>query len=360
MAHKLPPVPRLALVAKRLEAIFPEGVSHRIYCVRDVAARTVWVMLYASAIDGLSRWIRPSMVTDMTNRQASLLSDSDRIYWYQQSSSSTKKRPAKAWFAPNSREQIRDETIRLGLVPNGAVSERKGLSTTSPLPKYSLGADFAELFQEHFTSKELAAAIEQWRLKHLSKAALARALLIKKGTVRSSDTVLVTYPNGHTRSLAPGPSSVLSKATIEEFAPRYLKQPAVLWLSESASKVREQDNELTKSLGIKIDPAKELPDMILVDVGGSTGEILVVFTEIVATDGPITEQRKQALLSIAQAAGFDPRSIAFLSVFQDRSSSAFRKAIPDLALGSFTWFMAEPDSLMILRGGKPVPLSGLR
>lgn len=360
MTAKPPSVPPLALIAKRLEAIFPEGVSHRNYCVRDVAARTVWVMLYAGAIDGLNRWIRPSMVTDMTDRQAKLMSDADRLSWYQQSLSSKKKRPARAWFAPNSREQIRDETIRSGFVPNGAVSERKGLSATSSLPKYSLGADFAELFQESIATKDLAEAIAQWRSKHLSKAALARSILIKKGAVQSSDTVLVSYPNGHTRSLAPGPSAILSKATIEEFAPRYLRQPAVLWLSESASKVREQDNELAKSLGIKIDPTKHLPDMILVDVGGSTGEILVVFTEIVATDGPITEQRKEALLAIAEAAGFESESIAFLSVFHDRNNSAFKKSISNLALGSFTWFMAEPDSLLILRDGKPVPLSGLR
>ncbi len=360
MALKLPPVPSLTLITKRLEAIFPEGVSHRNYCVRDVAARTVWVMFYAGAVDGFNRWIRPSMVTDMTDRQAKLQTESDRLRWYDQALSSTKKRPAKAWFAPNSREQIRDETIRLGFIPNGAVSERKGLVTTSSLPKYSLGSDFAELFQEPITPKDLEASIVHWRSKHLSKAALARSVLIKKGAVRSSDTVLVTYPNGNTRSLAPGPSSILSKAVIEEFAPRYLRQPAVLWLSESASKVREQDNELAKSLGIKIDPAKVLPDVILVDVGDSTGEILVVFTEIVATDGPITEQRKEALLDIAHTAGFESGSIAFLTVFHDRSNSAFKKSISDLALGSFTWFMAEPDSLLILRDGKPVPLSGLR
>lgn len=300
------------------------------------------------------------MVTDMTDRQAQLTSESDRITWHERSSTSSKKRPPKAWFAPNSREQIRDETIRLGFVPNNAVVERENVPTTSPLPKYALGADFAKLFEEKLDKKELAAAIQDWRSRYLSKAALARASLIKKGAARSSGTVLVTYPNGHTRSLSPGPSSVLSKATIEEFAPRYLSQPAVLWLSESASKVREQDNDLAESLGIKIDPAKELPDMILVDAGGSAGEVLVVFVEIVATDGPITEERREALLSIATIAGFDSKSISFLSVFRDRGDPAFKKSIPDLALGSFTWFMAEPDALLILRDGKPVPLSSLR
>lgn len=360
MGSRLPAVPRLASVGKRLKEIFPEGVSHRGYCVRGVAARTVWVMLYAGAIEGLGRWLRPSMVTDMSDRQATLVTDSERERWYSKASSSDKHRPSKAWFAPNSREQIRDETLRLGLIPNGAVVQRKGLPTTSPLPKYALGLDFAALFNDELDPASFVAAAAQWRLKHLSKAGLARVALIKKGVSKDTDAVLVRFPNGHTRTLAPGPSAILSKAVIEEFASRYLEEPGVLWLSESASKVRNYDQELAKSLSLQIDPAKDLPDLILVDVGKTAGQILVVFVEVVATDGPVNEKRKETLLQIARDAGFEESSIAFLTVFSDRGCAPFKKAVSDLALGSFTWFMAEPDSLMILRDGKPVPLSSIR
>lgn len=360
MTPSLPTVPRLPTVSRRLEEIFPEGVSHRSYCVRDVAARTVWVMFYAGAIEGQDRWLRPSMVTDMTDRQAALKTDADRERWYVTASSSDKRRPAKAWFAPNSREQIRDETIRLGLIPNGAVVERKGLPTTSPLPKYALAKDFADLFDERLSGEKFARAVDRWRSTHLSKAALARIALIKKGLGTDEDEVVVQFPNGHTRSLAPGPSSVLSKAVIEEFSSRYLEMPGVLWLSESASKVREYDADLARTLDLRIDPAKDLPDVILVDLGKSGAEILVVFVEVVATDGPVNEKRKAALLDLARAAGFEERNITFLTVFSDRGNPAFKKSVPELALGSFTWFMAEPDSLMILRDGKPVPLSSLR
>lgn len=360
MPTSLPPVPALDTIATRLEQIFPEGIDHRNYCVRDVAVRTVWVMIYAGALQGSDRWIRPSMITDMSDRQARLLGDADRRKWYERYPVSGKSRPAKAWFAPNSREQIRDETIRLGLIPNGAVIERKGLATTSPLPKYALAADFAALMDKRLSANHLETAITMWRAAHLSKAALARITLIRKGAVRAANSISVTYPNGHTRTLAPGPSSVLSKAVIEEFAPRYLAVPAVLWLSESASKVREYDRELAGSLGLVINAAKDLPDIILVDAGDLAGEILVVFVEVVATDGPISEQRKAALLAIAQQAGFDEGNVTFLTAFRHRGDQAFRRAVSDIALGSFIWFMAEPESLMILREGKPVPLSSLR
>ena len=136
--------------------------------------------------------------------------------------------------------------------------------------------------------------------------------------------------------------------------------PAVLWLSESASKVREYDEDLARTLNFEIDPAKDLPDIILVDLGKSGAEILIVFVEVVATDGPVNERRKAALLEIARNARFAERNIAFLTAFSDRASAAFRRSVAELALGTFTWFMAEPESLMILRDGKPVPLSSLR
>ena len=68
--------------------------------------------------------------------------------------------------------------------------------------------------------------------------------------------------------------------------------PTIRRLSESASKVQEQDVVIANALGLKINPAKELPDIILVDLGAPGSKVLVVFVEVVATDGPINEKRK--------------------------------------------------------------------
>lgn len=360
MTAKLAAIPRLTTVANRLKRIFPEGLEHRNYCIRDVAARTVWVMFYAGAIEGSNRWIRPSMVTDMSDRQARHLDDASRNAWYARMSSTEKRRPADAWSAPNSREQIRDETLRLGLIPTGAVIERRDLPTTSPLPKYALAAKFAALFDERLRGTALDQTLDRWRRVHLSRAALARIALIRASAVNAEGKVSLRLPNGQSWLLAPGPSSVLTKAVIEDFAPPFLEEPGVLWLSESASKVREYDRRLASAIGLKIDPEKNLPDVVLVDAGKAGGGVLLVFVEVVATDGPITEKRKATLLAIAREGGFSDRNVAFLTAFRDRSHPAFRRCVAELAVGSFIWFMAEPDHLMILRGGKPIPLTRLR
>ncbi|MCG7891388.1 MAG: BsuBI/PstI family type II restriction endonuclease [Candidatus Thiodiazotropha endolucinida] len=147
-----------------------------------------------------------------------------------------------------------------------------------------------------------------------------------------SESVQIKFPDGAIRKLEPGPSSLISKAVIEEFAPRFLKKPKVLWLSESGNKIVAQDEALAKALGLQIDPSRALPDIILVDLGeDSSGlEMLVIFTEVVASDGPINRQRKEILTTLATEAGFDSKHLAFLTAFLDRSSQPFKKSISEL------------------------------
>ncbi|WP_175992793.1 BsuBI/PstI family type II restriction endonuclease [Burkholderia vietnamiensis] len=352
-------IPPISIIAERLPHIFPEGTEHRNYVVREMAARTIYVMFYVGAVEGADEWIRPSQVTDMSDEQATKTDEASRRAWVANSMSTKKTRPADAWYAPNSREPVRDETIRTGLIPCRAVVERTGIPTTSAKPKYALNAGFAALFNPDLTDEALDEAIKAWQAAHLSKAAMARLRLMKQGAAAAKDTVSVTFPNGEIRSLAAGPSSVIAKAVIEVFAPRFLKQPTVLWLSESGNKVVARDESLANALGLKIDASKALPDIIIVDLGSDDGgtDMLVVFTEVVASDGPINRERKAALTAMALEAGFDERHLAFLTAYLDRSGQPFRKSISELAWGSYAWCASEPEHLMELWAGNARKLS---
>jgi BsuBI/PstI restriction endonuclease domain len=87
--------------------------------------------------------------------------------------------------------------------------------------------------------------------------------------------------------------------------------------------------------------------VILVDLAGS--DPLLVFVEIVATDGPVTERRRDALLRQIDASGFRRSRVAFLTAYEDRASEAFRRTISSVVWGSFVWFASEPDKLLILK-----------
>ena len=253
------------------------------------------------------------------------------------------------WYAANTREPIRDETLREGLVRTGAVQERGDLPTTSPRPRYALAPEFAALFDPVLEGETLQAAVAAWREANLSASALARTAILRRGTVVASERVLVKFPNGETRHMEPGPSSVISKAVVEEFAPRFLENPGVISLSESRNKVVARDDELAQAIGLEIQPDLNLPDLILVDLGSA--EPLIVFVEVVATAGSISESRREALMLLATNAGFPEGQLAFVTAYEDRSHAAFKSSVSELAWRSFAWFMSEPEHIMVLRQG---------
>jgi hypothetical protein len=128
-----------------------------------------------------------------------------------------------------------------------------------------------------------------------------------------------------------------------------LTRPAVLWLSESGNKVVARDDQLANEIGLKIEPNKNLPDLILADLGPA--EPLLVFVEVVATDGAITSRRQEAIYAITDAAGFHRSQIAFVTAYLDRDSTGFRKTISALAWNAFVWFVSEPENIVIFRNG---------
>ena len=231
----------------------------------------------------------------------------------------------------------------------GAVLRREDLPTTSGDPRYSLRIDFAALFKPTLEGEALEQAIGAFQTKHLSKSALARVSIMRAGAAGNAAGVLVTFPNRETRQLAPGPSSIIAQAVVEVFAQRFLAAPAVLWLSESGNKVVMRDDKIANAIGLQIEADKNLPDLILADLGPD--DPLIVFVEVVATDGPITPRRQEAIFALTEAAGFRREQVAFLTAYQDRQSAGFKKTVAQLAWGSFAWFVSEPEQIIVLRNG---------
>ena len=80
----LPPLLPAPDIHDRLQAIFPEGTENRNYVTREMAAKTVFVMLYIGAIEGAECWLRPDQVTRMTDAQAGLVEHAARGAWLQE------------------------------------------------------------------------------------------------------------------------------------------------------------------------------------------------------------------------------------------------------------------------------------
>ncbi len=102
---------------------------------------------------------------------------------------------------------------------------------------------------------------------------------------------------------------------------------------------------------MKIETDRLLPDVILVDIAPE--QPLVIFIEVAATAGWITEARKGAFSEMMAAAQFARNQVAFVSAFQDRDAPAFKRALPNLAWGTFAWCVNEPEHLIMFDGSAP-------
>lgn len=348
--NQLPPYITWEQVAERLPVIFPIGTPvNRNFLIREMTAKTVFAMLYIGAVEGYKRYMAPVHVYRMTHEQAALDDKFSRDKYLLDALKKNFVPVGARWYADNTREPIRDETIREGLMAVGAVSSLSGIPTTSSKPRYCLQKEFAELFNPRLSGDKLKTAIKSWQEAFLSKSALTRMQLAALGKTQSSTNPLVTFPNKETRQLTAGPSAIISKEVIETFAPQFLENPAVLWLSTSDGKVVARDDKMANMIGLQIEADKNLPDIILVDLAPK--HPLLVFVEVVATDGAITTRRQEAIYELTDKAGFERSQVAFVTAYHDRASPGFGKTIKTLAWNSFAWFVSEPDKLVVFKDG---------
>ncbi len=332
-----------------MRAIFPEGVPAREYILRLNTCRTIFAALYVGAVEGAGRWLAPRLVYRMRDDIANDADPASRSRYYE------KVPPSRegGWYADNSREGSRDEGVRRGLIPLNAMVVLPGVPPTSSLGRYALSRDFAALLSPSLAVDEFEKTAREWRVRYLSPAALARASLLQD---RDAASIEVVHPGGGTTILPAGESHWMTKRVVEDFAARFLVTPRVVWISDSKNKLFS-DNTLARILKIDIDAAKVLPDVILVDLDppGRKGELLMVFVEVVSTDGPVDELRRGQLIDLLRSSprGYRDEDAAFVTVYADRGSRAASKAMRELAWNTFAWFVSEPEHIVHFQTGHP-------
>lgn len=339
----LPPLLPVEEIQKRLEVIFPPGcASFRSQVVGLAAARSVLAALYIGAVPGIEKWMAPRHTVRMDDQRAKGGTAGERLAYY--------KNPqpiAKRWYAENTRE-LRDKVWRKGLIPLNGMIEKSGVATTSQEGRYILSSHFAALFDPVLVDPPFTAAAEAWGKKYLSRAAIARAEALRVSGFASGNKLAIAFPNKETLLIRADESGAITKSVCEIFAYRFLKEPQVIWVSHSGSKVSKSFEALEKTFNLKFNAAKVLPDILLVDLAppGREERPIFVFVEVVATDGPVDEQRKEELLKIITDQGYEPTDALFVTAFAERPHKGAVRCMRDIAWDSFVWFMNEPNSII--------------
>ncbi len=346
-------LPALEDCGARLEMIFPRAAFDTVLS-NPLAAAAVAAMVYVDGVvpdDGdlpaEATWARPSMCLWLSDAAYARADVASRSAWWKAAMGGAKKVAAllEQWgeqfeprYADNTRETLRDETFPKWL-DEGAMRVRPGIKTTSSQPRWALTASFADLFDPHLAGDELVAAIDAWRDAHMSPGGRLKALTAQQREQRTH-AIRVELPDGEIRSLEPGEASVILKGVIEAWAPARLADPVVLTISEPGDKIYTADNTVLLRLGLAIDTSTLLPDAVLVDIGAEPPTFWVV--EAVASDGPIDEDRKRALLRWAVSQRIPESNCQFLTAFGSRNSGPARRRLKDLAVGTYAWYADEP------------------
>ncbi len=336
---------------ERLKLVLPQFVTGTTSTANPVAAAVVFVALYVGAVDA-EHPIRPKTVSWMSDSVAKRRTDPDRRAYYKASRSGSKAvsklcvtwgiARGSTWYADDSREPIRDETLK-EFANCGAVKHTT-VTGSSPLGRYYLDPDFAALFEPSLLGEDLAAAIVSWQEKHLKPLAKLRAAKMRDPAL-STDSVIVNLPGGGQRTLHPGLSSRILKGVIEDFAST-LAHPNVIFISQSGEKVNLIDDSTLKSIGLTIDKQKLLPDCLIADLDKTQQTLW--FIEVVATGGPITTERRDAFLEWAGQSSITVEQCRFLTAFESRTRPPAKSSLPRLATRTHAWYADEPMTLLTL------------
>jgi hypothetical protein len=346
-------LPSLSQTQRRLEEVFPRAAFDTVLS-NPLAAAAVSTMLYVDAVvpaygplPQRATWARPSMCLWMSDDAYAHADAGSREAWL--AAAVRGKRhveelhaswgiPFRPRYADNTRETLRDETLP-AWSKDGAVRIRPGVKTTSSKGRWALTDAFADLFDPAVDGELLANRIAAWREEHMSPGARIKALTAQQ-RAQSAHAVTVRLPDGTLRQLEPGDASSILKGVIEQWAPSRLRDPVVLTVSEPGDKLYVADAALIDRLDLVIDTGTLLPDAVVVDIGVAPPQFWII--EVVATDGPIDEKRKRALLDWATTQRIPEDACRFLTAFGSRNAAPARRRLKDLAAGTFAWYADEP------------------
>lgn len=342
----LPPFVPLKFVQNRLSLIFPETFPDRAILVGDMAAKMVFVCLYGAFTEGMERYFRPSTVIRFGYPQSEKDSDEERLQWISTCHTPGYK-AVDQWYADNTREPLRDDLIRNRAIPIGLIVKREGVPTTSPAPIYCLAESFAALFDPSLDDASLTELIGRWQEQNLDPMILKRMRLLRRTGAKEGQIAVTLPTTGTTLRLPPGEASVITRDVCEELLKQIMIEPVVVHISTSERKTFRELSGEAEDIDLHISSSAELPDIVAADTGHNDG-LRLIFIEVVHSDGPITELRKESLLKIAADAGIPESHVRLITAFEDRNASPFKKRISEIARGSDIWFRSEPELLVRL------------
>jgi hypothetical protein len=238
-------------------------------------------------------------------------------------------------YAPNTRETVRDEAVKYFV--------DQGLAIRNPdNPKRPTNSG-KTVYQIEPTALNMCRAYKTAAWESELKSYLAAREGIKRELQRTRELarVSVRLPSGGEISLSPGGQNPLIKAFIEEFCGRFVPAGIVLYVGDAENKFKHYEKDTLAKLGVTIDSAAKMPDVVIHDRARNW----LVIGEAVTSAGVVDGKRRRELKELF--AGFR-NGLVFVTAFESRE--AMGRFLNQISWETEVWIAEDPDHVVHFNG----------
>lgn len=238
-------------------------------------------------------------------------------------------------YAPNTRETIRDEAVKY-FVEEGLLvknPDNPSRPTNSGRTVYQIEPAALRVCRT-FKTDAWTAALKRY---------LASRKEIKRDLRRTREIarIPVCLPSGGEIKLSPGGQNPLIKAFIEEFCTRFVPAGVVLYVGDAENKFQHFETDYFKRLGVVIDSAAKMPDIVVHDPKRKW----LVIGEAVTSAGVVDGKRRRELKVLF--AGFRT-GLVFVTAFASRD--VMGRFLSQISWETEVWIAEDPDHVVHFNG----------
>lgn len=240
-------------------------------------------------------------------------------------------------YAPNTRETFRRQVLHQFV--QGRIADynpdEPDLPTNSPRAHYAISeAALAVLCSFGFPDYK----------KQIANFIKSQGSLIEiYEKARETQAVQVTLPTGEKFNLSPGKHNELQASIMKDFAPRFLKNPKVLYFGDTAKKGLVIDLPSFVLLNVSVSDHDKLPDVVLFD----SSQNWLFLIEAVTSHGPMNPKRVFELQEMFKDSKCGK---IFVSAFPDFAE--FKRHSKEISWETEVWIADFPEHMIHYNGDK--------
>lgn len=240
-------------------------------------------------------------------------------------------------YAPNTRETFRRQSMHQFVEAGIALynPDEPERPVNSPKAVYQVRPEFLALVKQ-FKTPNWDAALTEYLAEN-------QTLIEKYARSREQVLVPVSVSEDLELKLSSGEHSLLIKAIIEDFGPRFAPGSKLLYVGDTGSKFGYYDEAYLAKLGINLDNHGKMPDVVLY----REDKNWLYLVESVTSHGPIDGKRYGELDTL-----FGNSSAELVYVTALPSRSFLTRFLPVIAWETEVWVSDSPSHLIHFNGDK--------